>query len=88
MFKVHTNMAASAERDWRDSGVRQQNSCVLVSDRITRRCLWMLPACGCNGCSHIGEASILNKIYLNPHVIECITTFLPDFKDLSVAIYF
>lgn len=86
MFEVHTNMTTSMERVWHDSGVRQQNSCILESDRITRRCLRMLPACGSNGCSHIGEPSILNKIYLNPHVIEFNTTFLPEFKDLSVAI--
>lgn len=88
MFKIHTNMATSVEGDWHDSGVRPQNGCALASDCITERCLRMLAACGYNGWSDVREASLLNKIDLNPHVIKQNTTSSSEFKDLSVAIYF
>lgn len=68
-------------------GGRQQNGCVLVSGCIPKLCLRMLPACGCNGRSHRGKASLLYRIAWNPYVIEQNTTSWSEFKSLSVAIY-
>lgn len=48
---------------------RQQNGYVLASSCIPKMCLKMLPACGCNGRSHVGEASLLYRVDWNPYVI-------------------
>lgn len=49
---------------------RQLNGYVLASSCIPKMCLRMLPACGCNGRSHVGEASLLYRVDWNPYVIE------------------
>lgn len=55
-------------------GGRKQNGYVLASGCIPKMCSRMLPACGCNGTSHVGEAGLLCRVDWNSYVIEENTT--------------